>query len=173
MQILPGIKLAVKIGIGYGKCALLYVGGVLKRSEFFAVGESLSHALASEGMCTSGGQIVCSESAYKYVRDYFNTAVELARTEGDGGKFYRITKLTGQSVKIRADANLLRSEMLKQFQVLTAEEQLKACVPAAIIPYLRIGEEAFGASNRSLTVMFASLGVELSSAKTQEGLDHI
>ena len=62
---------------------------------------------------------------------------------------------------------------MKQFSVFTAEEKLKACVPAAIIPYLRIGEEEFGATNRSLTVMFASLGVELSSAKTKEGLDHI
>ena len=52
---MPGIKLSVKIGIGYGKCALLYVGGVFKRSEFFTIGDSLSDALASEGMCTSGG----------------------------------------------------------------------------------------------------------------------
>ena len=115
MQILPGIKLAVKIGIGYGKCALLYVGGVFKRTEFFTIGEALSLALASEGVCTSGGQIVCPESTYNYVRDYFDTAVEMTRSEGGGGKFYRITKLTGQSVKIRADANLLRNEILKQF----------------------------------------------------------
>ena len=81
--------------------------------------------------------------------------------------------MIGQSVKIRADANLLRNDIMKQFQVFTAEEKLKACVPAAIIPYLRIGEEEFGASNRSLTVMFASLGVELSSAETDEGLAHI
>ena len=64
MQILPGIKLSVKIGIGYGKCALLYVGGVFNRSEFFTIGESLQLALASEGMCTSGGQIVVAERAY-------------------------------------------------------------------------------------------------------------
>ena len=64
MQIMPGVKLSVKIGIGYGKCALLYVGGVFNRSEFFTIGESLSDALASEGMCTGGGQIVVSAKAY-------------------------------------------------------------------------------------------------------------
>ena len=42
MQIMPGIKLSVKIGIGYGPCALLYVGGVFQRSEFFAIGDALS-----------------------------------------------------------------------------------------------------------------------------------
>ena len=42
MQIMPGIKLSVKIGIGYGTCALLYVGGVFQRSEFFTIGNSLS-----------------------------------------------------------------------------------------------------------------------------------
>ena len=45
-------------------------------------------------------------------------------------------------------------------------DKLQACVPAAIVPYLRVNMEEFGASNRSLTVMFASLGVELSSAES-------
>ena len=61
MEIMPGRELSVKIGIGYGKGALLYVGGIFNRSEFFTIGEALSGALASEGMCTKGGQIVVSE----------------------------------------------------------------------------------------------------------------
>ncbi len=51
--------------------------------------------------------------------------------------------------------------------------QLRGCVPAAIIPYLQIGSEEFGSETRSLTVMFASLGVELSSAETKEGMEKI
>mgnify|MGYP000415453530 CR=1 FL=1 len=38
----------IQIGIGYGKCALLYVGGVFDRSEYFTVGSSLTNALSSE-----------------------------------------------------------------------------------------------------------------------------
>ena len=68
---------------------------------------------------------------------------------------------------------MLRNEILKNFKTLSAEADLKMCIPNAIIPYLRIGEEAFGNSNRSLTVMFASLGVELSSAETDIGKNHI
>jgi len=41
-------NLSVKIGISYGKCALLYVGGVFDRAEFFTVGSALTHALKSE-----------------------------------------------------------------------------------------------------------------------------
>lgn len=46
-------------------------------------------------------------------------------------------------------------------------------MPAAIIPYLQVGAEEFGSETRSLTVMFAMLGVELSSADTKEGMNKI
>lgn len=48
-------SLSVKIGIGFGKCALLYVGGVFNRSEFFTVGQALTLALKSEENATAGG----------------------------------------------------------------------------------------------------------------------
>lgn len=65
------IIIFLKIGIGYGKCALLYVGGVFGRSEYFTVGPALSHALNSEGEATAGGQIIVSETAYRFVRNYY------------------------------------------------------------------------------------------------------
>lgn len=48
-------NLSVKIGIAFGKCALLYVGGVFERSEFFTVGSALTYALKSEEQATEGG----------------------------------------------------------------------------------------------------------------------
>ena len=69
------------------------------------------------------------------VKDYFSAT----RLESpDGQTYYRVNKLAGQSVKIRADANLLHNEIMKQFQVSTAVDKLQACVPAAIVPYLRV-----------------------------------
>ena len=47
--------LSVKIGIAYGKCALLYVGGVFNRAETFTVGPALTCALESEGCASAGG----------------------------------------------------------------------------------------------------------------------
>ena len=46
------------------------------------------------------------------------------------------------------------------------QSKLRSCVPAAIMPYLEIGYEQFGSETRRLTVMFASLGVDLSSAQS-------
>ena len=43
---------------------------------------------------------------------------------------------------------------------------LKQCVPNAIMPYLEIGFESYGSEIRTLTVMFASLGVDLSDSAT-------
>ena len=54
-KIFDNVTLSVKIGIGYGKCAILYVGGVLSRSEFLTVGTALTKALESEGEATAGG----------------------------------------------------------------------------------------------------------------------
>jgi hypothetical protein len=38
------------------------------------------------------------------------------------------------------------------------------------MPFLQIGAEQFGSETRGLTVMFASLGVDLSSAETKQGM---
>ena len=72
-------------------------------------------------MCECGGQIVVSDKAYMHVRDYF-AGTKLVSPNGQ--IYYRVNKLTGQSVKIRADANLLRNEIMKQFQVSTALDKL-------------------------------------------------
>lgn len=60
-QIRKGFKpLSVKIGVGVGSCALMHVGGVFERAEFFAVGDGLKQALDSEHHIVRGGQIVVS-----------------------------------------------------------------------------------------------------------------
>ena len=45
----------IQIGIGIGKCALLHVGGVFNRAEFFTIGDALTQCMACEGDCTAGG----------------------------------------------------------------------------------------------------------------------
>ena len=41
------------------------------------------------------------------------------------------------------------------------------------MPYLEIGIENYGSETRAITVMFASLGVDLSSASSREGMNKI
>jgi adenylate cyclase 10 len=53
------------------------------------------------------------------------------------------------------------------------QTSLRSCVAAAIMPYLEIGFEQYGSETRTLTVMFASLGIELSDSGTKEGRNKI
>ena len=53
------------------------------------------------------------------------------------------------------------------------QNSLRSCVAAAIMPYLEIGFEQYGSETRTLTVMFASLGIELSDSGTKEGRNKI
>ena len=53
------------------------------------------------------------------------------------------------------------------------EEQLKGCVPHCVVPFLEINMENFASENRSLTVMFVNLGVDLSKAQSKEGREKI
>ena len=46
-------------------------------------------------------------------------------------------------------------------------------MPHCIIPFLKIEQENFASEIRSLSVMFLSLGVDLSSANTPEGIEQI
>lgn len=66
-------------------------------------------------------------------------------------------------VKVSADAIKLRmqinSEVLQRIKL-----KLKGCVPHCVIPFLKIEQENFASEVRSLSVMFLSLGVDLSSA---------
>ena len=53
------------------------------------------------------------------------------------------------------------------------QESLKKYVPAAIMPYILVNQENQGAETRRLTIMFASLGVNLSLGSTEEGRKQI
>ena len=76
------------------------------RSEYFTVGPALSHALNSEGEATAGGQIIVSETAYRFVKNFY----EAAEIESDHGrKYYRVSKVK-EGVRGRADAILLKSQ---------------------------------------------------------------
>lgn len=104
------------MGIGYGQCALLYIGGVFGRAEFFTIGTALVYALRSEAQATSGGQIIVSETAFKYVRKLYSAVEILSEPDLDhhnpgNEKFYQILKLIGEGIKTRADALVLRGNI--------------------------------------------------------------
>ena len=59
----------LQIGVGYGECAILYVGGVFGRQETLTVGEALVFALRSENEAKEGGEVIVSESCFKHIHE--------------------------------------------------------------------------------------------------------
>ena len=102
--------------MAYGECAILYVGGVFERNETLTVGEALVNALKSESKATSGGQVIVSETCFKYVNEEFyrGTLVRSSDDDDDRMKYYKLDlKFRGQRVKVKADV----LKMLTQFDI--------------------------------------------------------
>ena len=68
-------------------------------------------------------------------------------------------------MKIRSKFN---NEVLSRIQPM-----LEKCIPQCVIPYMRIDKAKYASEIRSITVMFISLGVDLSSVGTPEGMAKI
>ena len=128
-------------------------------------------ALRSEGQASGGGQIIVAEPAFKHVSQFFRFK-ELIEEETEDKFFLIDYKYQGQRVKIQADAMKMRSQFSSEL-LTRVQPKMEGCVASSIIPFLQIDQERYGSENRSLTVMFVSLGVELSSAETEKGMNHI
>jgi adenylate cyclase 10 len=87
-------------------------------------------------------------------------------------KFYRIIKLLGDRVPIKADAYLMRSHFSSD-KLREKLSSLKLFVPAAITIYLDIEKEFWSKEIRMLTIMFLNLKVDLSQTRNQEGMNRI
>ena len=141
------------------------------RSESFTIGEALIQALRSEGQALGGGQIIVAEPAYRHVKAFFRAKTITDREKGDD--FFDIDwRATVARVKVQADAMRIRNQFGPEV-LAGMEAQMRGCVANSIIPYLTIDQEKYGSENRSVTVMFVSLGVELSSAGSPQGMKHI
>ena len=91
--------------------------------------------------------MVVAEPAFKYVKQFYTAEEKL--TGEDGGTFYRLGTgaLTGEGVRAKADLSTLRP-IISGETFAFIRPQLRACVPAAIIPYLQIGCVKLQASER-------------------------
>lgn len=141
------------------------MGGVFKRAEYFTIGNALSQALRSEEDAV-GGDIIVSKEVWQLTKDYYD-GVEIPRFSN-----VKIQKLKGASLPPIAYGNIFIKSLEKD-ELIKAMQYLKNFVPNAIMPYIEVNMEEYGNETRKLTVMFASLGVDLSSAKSPEGMDKI
>lgn len=55
------------MGVGFGNCGILHVGGVFKRVEYVLIGEGLSSALKALRLATSEQSLVISWNLWNMV----------------------------------------------------------------------------------------------------------
>ena len=177
LEMVKGRVLSVKVGLGFGECKVLLVGGIFDRFECLVVGESMRQACASECHCQGGGEVVVCESVYNLIQQYYDFELappDLEHGDNDGLNYYKLirAKNTMDKVKIRADAFLMRRKF-SAVEIKTKYNELKKFVPAAIAMYLDIEQEIWSKESRLLTIMFLNLSIDLKHTKTQDGLEHI
>lgn len=171
------ISLSVKIGFGIGDVTIMHVGGVFQRAEYLPAGDPLTQAFECEHHATGGGQVIVSTQVWQLIHDYFNMDM-IQEAPGHhvskNAPFYLVNNLkSGQSaVQMKADALLIRNK-IGQGAVQAILPLLESYIPKALLPYIKIDQEKWSAELRRLSVMFLNLGVDLTLAKTEEGLIRI
>lgn len=171
------ISLSVKIGFGIGDVTIMHVGGVFQRAEYLPAGDPLTQAFECEHHATGGGQVIVSTQVWQLIHDYFNMDM-IQEAPGHmvskNAPFYLVNNLkSGQSaVQMKADALLIRTK-IGQGAVQAILPLLESYIPKALLPYIKIDQEKWSAELRRLSVMFLNLGVDLTLAKTEEGLIRI
>jgi class 3 adenylate cyclase len=175
LKLVEDIKLSVKIGFGVGDVTILHVGGVFKRAEYLAAGDPLKQAFESEHHATEGGKCIISKQMHDRIQGFFDfeQIIEEEGHRSENGPFYYVKEVRkGKQVQMRADA-LLISNNLKPSDIEEIRPALKSYLPAAVVPYVDIEQESWASELRKVTVLFINLGIDLSDAKSNAGLERI
>jgi len=169
-------NLSVKIGVGFGDFKVAFMGGQFKRSEYLVIGEGMKQACESETHAAGGGETICSNDVYEYVKNsyIFHEATAGGHGDGDSNETYWkiFPKEGGEKVQTRADAFMMRTKF-KSDDITKNTEILRRFIPKAITLHLDINQEFWAKELRMITVMFLLLGVDLSHTETKEGMDRV
>lgn len=175
IKLVEDIKLSVKIGFGVGQLTILHVGGVYGRAEYLAAGDTLKEAFECEHLAPKGGYIIVSKKVLQRVEKFFKyTEMKVDGHEhGENGPFYKIDDCKkDQRVRMKADALLLNTT-IKPSDIELIKTSLMSYIPAAVLPFIELNEEKWAYELRRLTVMFCNLGIDLSDAQSDKGLERI
>jgi predicted ATPase/class 3 adenylate cyclase len=139
-EIARGEKLSLRVTVGAGAVAAIYVGGQLERWEFMLAGSPLAQVGRSQKN-TRPGEVVLSPEAWWWIRQQ-GTGVTLPTSD------VRLLTLSDAPLPQATDAISLPPE---------AEAALWAYVPGAIRARLKAGQAGWLAELRRITVLFINL----------------
>jgi len=115
--------------------------------------------------------VIVADNCFKHVNESQYRAKLL--TNGEGQRFFKLDlKFMGQRVKVSSEMQMILSS-ISYSSMHSAQDLLEQCVTRCVVPYIKIEQEDYSSEIRSLAVMFVNLGVDLSSASSQEGLQKI
>ena len=177
LEIVKGKFLNVKVGIGVGKCHILFIGGLFNRFEYLCVGECMRQACEAETHSSGGGQILLSEKVKKYIKGNYNFIkmdVQPGYKKNDNLEYYMIdvknilinNNNNNDKVKTNANINLMR-RFFDIKKLSNKVDTLRTFIPAAVKGYLKIEKESWCQENRLITSMFLNIKIDLSQLKNE------
>ncbi len=137
-----GHRLYLKIGIGVGPLASIYLGGVFRRWEFILAGGPLEQVGLAESQSRAGEVILSPEAAA--------LVLEFAVGETLPTGALRMTSLATGWQRLFDPAPL-------QIPGIEAELALRSCIPRAVVDRLVAGQYGWLAELRRVTVLFVNL----------------
>eukprot|EP00347_Sterkiella_histriomuscorum_P004823 403358953 len=145
----------IHMGLGFGHCGILHVGGVMKRAEYFIIGDGLSQALRSLRLASSTDSVIISKNLWQVVDKFFVCEELLKNYEHERSVKY----LFGPGIRSKSNTNVLRSE-ISEHRLREIQVELKTYIPAAFRPYVKIKRDTYGNEHRRITVMVLNMEIE-------------
>jgi len=174
-----GVQLSVKIGLGVGEVAVLFVGGVFDRMESVAVGGPLIQAFGAEHHGSSG-QVIASKEVWQYLEKHYGYLRKkhkymtplpddfvLLHTHG----WNTWDVLTADRKMIQKRGNPLRAD----FGVPNLEQGIDRYVPGSVTAHIdeTNDEEKWYNEVRRVATLFVNLGLEDAMLLSAAYDDHV
>eukprot|EP01084_Bolivina_argentea_P039226 72505_1 len=145
----PELTLRVKLGIGVGIVDVLVVGGVFGRFENLPAGQAFFEAFNCENDCKPQ-QVVISNKCYQMVK------INIGECEEVGSEGNYIVKTI--NFRIGKRRNMMNDAQAMRYNTDAALfKKFSRYIPSAVVPHLRMPEQAWVGELRQVTIMFLSL----------------
>ena len=144
---IEGLTLRVKLGIGVGNVDVLVVGGVRGRFENLPAGDAFHEAFNSENDCLPQ-QVIISQKAYELVKDKVGDFEKVGDIHN-----YWVKSLKSRVRKVKyAPLSMVNLDWRQNKELF---EKFSTYIPRAVVPHLRMPEQAWVGELREVTIMFS------------------
>ena len=159
------LTLRVKLGIGVGNVDVLVVGGIMDRFENLPAGQAFFEAFNCENdhpvfEKDEAGKVIISEKCYHMCKKFIKSCYPV----GDIGNY--IVEEIRPLGKIGKRNHLLRNNLQVNMSGNKALfKKFSRYIPSAVVPHLKMPEQAWVGELRQVTIMFLSLPFDATDIK--------